>query len=86
MLLSAVSILVVAQSTSEIPEGLMNNPVLSLMYGFTQKGKNQTVEGICKLCRIIDSSATSLLRGILQQFYSNMLISGYYLERQRINI
>ena len=28
MLLSAVSVLVVAQSTSEIPEGLMNNPVL----------------------------------------------------------
>ena len=30
MLLSAVSVLVVAQSSSEIPEGLMNNPVLSL--------------------------------------------------------
>ena len=28
MLLSAVSVLVVVQSTSEIPEGLMNNPVL----------------------------------------------------------
>ena len=28
MLLSAVSVLVVAQSISEIPEGLMNNPVL----------------------------------------------------------
>ena len=27
MLLSAVSVLVVAQPTSEIPEGLMNNPV-----------------------------------------------------------
>ena len=34
MLLSAVSVLVVAQSSSEIPEGLMNNPVL-LNYGFT---------------------------------------------------
>ena len=31
MLLSAVSVLVVAQSSSEIPEGLMNNPVLSLL-------------------------------------------------------
>ena len=30
MLLSAVSVLVVAQSSSEIPEGLMNNPVLLL--------------------------------------------------------
>jgi len=27
MLLSAVSVLVVAQSSSEIPEGLKNNPV-----------------------------------------------------------
>ena len=27
MILSAVSVLVVAQSSSEIPEGLMNNPV-----------------------------------------------------------
>ena len=27
MLLSAVSVLVVAQTSSEIPEGLMNNPV-----------------------------------------------------------
>ena len=31
MLLSAVSVLVVAQSSSEIPEGLMNNPVHSLL-------------------------------------------------------
>ena len=30
MLLSAVSVLVVAQSSSEIPEGLMNNPVYRL--------------------------------------------------------
>ena len=30
MLLSAVSVLVVAQSSSEIPEGLMNNPVCAL--------------------------------------------------------
>jgi hypothetical protein len=29
MLLSAVSVLVVAQSSSEVPEGLMNNPVLN---------------------------------------------------------
>ena len=31
MLLSAVSVLVVAQSISEIPEGLMNNSVLELL-------------------------------------------------------
>ena len=28
MILSAVYVLVVAQSSSEVPEGLMNNPVL----------------------------------------------------------
>ena len=32
MLLSAVSVLVVAQSSSEIPEGLMNNPVFNQRY------------------------------------------------------
>ena len=33
MLLSAVSVLVVTQSSSEIPEGLMNNPVLYFIMG-----------------------------------------------------
>ena len=37
MLLSAVSVLVVAQSSSEIPEGLMNNPVYSPLYPFNLK-------------------------------------------------
>jgi len=32
LLLSAVSVLVVAQSSSEIPEGLMNNPVLAFVF------------------------------------------------------
>ena len=32
MLLSALSVLVVAQSSSEIPEGRMNNPVLMNMH------------------------------------------------------
>jgi len=32
MLLSAVSVLVVAQSGSEIPEGIMNNPVYIYIY------------------------------------------------------
>ena len=31
MLLSAVSVLVVAQSSSEIPQGLMNNPVFQYL-------------------------------------------------------
>jgi len=32
MLLSAVSVLVVAQSSSEIPEGLMTNPVYIMIH------------------------------------------------------
>jgi hypothetical protein len=35
MLLSAMSVLVVALSSSEIPEGLMNNPVLDKHIGMT---------------------------------------------------
>ena len=35
MLLSAVSVLVVAQSISEIPEGLMNNPIYIYIYIYT---------------------------------------------------
>ena len=38
MLLSAVSVLVVAQSSSEIPEGLMNNPV----YYVAERNANNT--------------------------------------------
>ena len=38
MLLSAVSVLIVAQSSSEIPEGLMNNPVLSEQSRRADKG------------------------------------------------
>ena len=36
MLLSAVSVLVVAQSSSEIPEGLMNNSVYPTVYTFSR--------------------------------------------------
>ena len=35
MLLSAVSVLVVVQSSWEIPEGLMNNPVLSISTSYS---------------------------------------------------
>jgi len=37
MLLSAVSVLVVTQSSSEIPEGLMNNPVYIYIYIYIYK-------------------------------------------------
>jgi hypothetical protein len=36
MLLSAVSVLAVAQSSSEIPEGLTNNPVIRIIFGPTK--------------------------------------------------
>ena len=43
MLFSAVSVLVVAQSSSEIPEGLMNNPVFSeYSRCFTQAHTNKS--------------------------------------------
>ena len=49
MLLSAVSVLVVAQSSSEIPEGLTNNPVYV--------AKHSPVPRITKAC--IDVSDTA---------------------------
>ena len=47
MLLSAVSVLVVAQSSSEIPEGLMNNPVYLCMHEtfFIMMCIEQSVQG-----------------------------------------
>ena len=42
MLLCAVSVLVVAQSSSEIPEGLMNNPVL---YAYMEDTLTKDVTG-----------------------------------------
>ena len=42
MLLSAVSVLVVAQSSSEIPEGLMNNPVYVLDKEHSDASYNRT--------------------------------------------
>ena len=49
MLLSAVSVLVVAQSSSEIPEGLMNNPVWQKereFYGNWYSGKHNFLHGV----------------------------------------
>jgi len=37
MLLSAVSVLVVPQSSSEIPEGLMNNPAVHSISGMGKR-------------------------------------------------
>jgi hypothetical protein len=52
MLLSAVSVLVVAQSISEIPEGLMNNPVLLNLCVFVTLG----IEHAKRMRRIVLSS------------------------------
>ena len=53
MLLSAVSVLVVAQSSSEIPEGLMNNPVLltvpSYLHARMNVSENKATRRIFKL-------------------------------------
>ena len=48
MLLSAVSVLVVAQSSSEIPKGLMNNPVYPSV-GLTVYGKHLFVQRRARL-------------------------------------
>ena len=52
MLLSALSFLDVAQSSSEVPEGLMNNPVFEFhlfMAGF-QEETSKKVDGCNLLC------------------------------------
>jgi len=48
MLLSAVSVLVVAQSSSEIPEGLMNNPVY-LLLKYISLGARKLIDCACKI-------------------------------------
>ena len=47
MLHCAVSILVVAHSSSEIPVGLMNNPVLLTPYFSGVQIKNNEMDGAC---------------------------------------
>ena len=55
MLLSAVSVLVVAQSNSEIPEGLMNNPVFLPM-----SCKYNTCFGLRPIARYTDTKILTL--------------------------
>ena len=60
MLLSALSVLVVAQSSSEIPEGLMNNPV----YFHNNPNRSRRngvvdVNGLCHAVRICNIWAVS---------------------------
>ena len=79
MLLPAVSVLVVAQSSSEIPEGLMNNPVYAATHhprntGLVKTNPNIEMqrkingndrEGITVGCKKIHSEA-------LRKFYSSL--------------
>ena len=71
MLLSAVSVLVVAQSSSEIPEGLMNNPVNNVRLQMAEAVESMcyhvTPEILCsitkklqKLCALIRARYFSL--------------------------
>ena len=67
MLLSAVSVLVVVQSSSEIPEGLMNNPVLAdilkkqfvrfinpvLLLVLKRENRSAELQTMCYLCRYL---------------------------------
>ena len=46
MLLSAVSVLVVAQSSSEIPKGLMNNPVFEQTDCFYDHSLYTTIQNL----------------------------------------
>ena len=52
MLLSVVSVLVVAQSSSEVPEGLMNNPV----YSNIKFHENPSCGSRVVLCRRTDTT------------------------------
>ena len=73
MLLSAVSVLVVSQSSSEIPEGLMNNPV------YTYKRFSQIYILDNKLVVLLAISRTWLVSGSttgVSTVYENKLISG----------
>ena len=58
MLVSAVSVLVVAQSSSEIPEGLMNNPVHKAR---TNRAVNTVHHGYKKLINQQSKGKKSLL-------------------------
>jgi len=49
MLLSVVSVLVVAQSSSEVPEGLMNNPLYVILYWQFYK-EAVDLAFLCKSC------------------------------------
>ena len=56
MLLSAVSFLVVAQSSSEVPEGLMNNPVFLKIQRYEFCYFAERVTDLSKACTVFNPS------------------------------
>ena len=77
MLLSAVSVLVVAQSISEIPEGLMNNPVYRVACLCVVVYNDCSLyAGVLVLC-----SCTRIKKKIL----FNVIINQDYCETERIS-
>ena len=62
MLLSAVSVLVVAQASSEIPEGLMNNPVYYSRDIYT---RDTTAEG-------------TAVAGLVHSYTENLIFSLFF--------
>ena len=76
MLLSAVSVLVVAQSSSEIPEGLMNNSVYSERV-FVALGTKHTM----RMSRIMFSSVACLDS---TTFFSHYLTNGTIFGRKKL--
>jgi len=55
MLLSALSFLVVAQSSSEVPEGLMNNPVYSTSVGEIKILRDYFYFKVCFILELADT-------------------------------
>ena len=76
MLLSAVSVLVVAQSSSEIPEGLMNNPVHSVADGMVERDSISCISlnilwALGVSCKCIPSDKRVITRaGLLTHLYA----------------
>ena len=64
MLLSVVSVLVVAQSSSKVPKGLMNNPVYCIYFDYRQ----QFTQGIHNA----GSTACQFMSTVIQQTWSGL--------------
>jgi len=73
MLLSAVSVLVAAQSSSEISEGLMNNPVLFVLT-FTIPVDKQAYSVVCTvLCNLTYNNKMCNIKKVKQVIFFSFL-------------